>query len=518
MARRLRASGFARRLRAGAPGFGRNFAIGALASLGQAPFGLWPLALAGFALALLRIGAATGPGAAFARGVGVGAGYFGISLSWIVQPFFVDPLRHGWMAPFAVLGVAFGLGLFWGAAGWLSRRMGGGAVTLALALSLAELARGHVLTGFPWALPGHIWAGTWLAQMAALTGAYGMTLLTLLAVAAPLSLGPWRGGALTLAIAGLAGGWSLHRLSLPEPPARPGLVRIVQPDIEQSLKWDPDLARANFDLLRALSTGDPVDLVIWPETAVPYLVEPEGPVAQAISASAGGAPVATGIQRDEGAGVGEGSGRAWNTLAVFGPGGRVGQHFDKVHLVPFGEYIPGGDLVYRLTGLRAFASQVGAGYTAGEGRNLLDFGELGRALPLICYEAIFPQHLAGTARGDWILQVTNDAWFGTLTGPYQHFAQVRLRAIEQGLPVLRAANTGISAVIDARGRVARLPGGAAARLDLGMRGVIEAAIPGALPAPPYARMIARFGEAPLLALLLAGLGLSALRGRRIAAG
>lgn len=485
--------------------FAHDFAIGIAAALGQAPLGLWPVALAGFALMLARIAAAETPAAGFRRGWSIGAGYFAFSLSWIVQPFLVQPEVYAWMAPFALLAVGFGMALFWAAAGWLARRIGGGAVTVALALSAAELARGHVLTGFPWALPGHIWGDTALVQVASLVGAYGMTALTLLALAAPLS--SRRGWAVTVLIAAVAGGWSWHRLSLPEPAPREGLVRLVQPDIPQTLKWDPEEAEANFRTLLSMTKASGTDLVIWPETAVPYLVEPGRGAALSISEAGGDALVATGMQRDQGA-------QAWNTLAVFGPGGQIGQSYDKMHLVPFGEYIPMGDLAYRWLGLRAFASQAGAGYSPGLSRSLMEFGALGLALPVICYEAIFPEELNSETRPDWIIMVTNDAWFGTLTGPYQHFVQARLRAIEQGLPLLRAANTGISAVVDARGRIATDAAGQPAVLGLGLRGVIDAAIPGALPPPAYAQI----GDAPLAVLLLAGLFAVVLRRRgRIAA-
>ena len=166
-----------------------------------------------------------------------------------------------------------------------------------------------------------------------------------------------------------------------------------------------------------------------------------------------------------------------------------------------------GDLLYRWFGLRAFASQVGAGYSAGERRDLMEFGALGKALPLICYEAIFPEELHGPERADWMLQVTNDAWFGTLTGPYQHFALTRLRAIEAGMPLLRAANTGISAFIDARGRIAD-----GMSLPLGAQGVIEGQIPGAFSKTPYGKM----GDWPLLLAHILLL-IIALKGRRLVA-
>ncbi|MBD3766142.1 MAG: apolipoprotein N-acyltransferase, partial [Rhodobacterales bacterium] len=179
--------------------------------------------------------------------------------------------------------------------------------------------------------------------------------------------------------------------------------------------------------------------------------------------------------------------------------------YDKHHLVPFGEYMPAGDLAYGMFGIAAFAAQQGAGYSPGPGARVLDLGgALGRVLPLICYEAVFPQDLhAAPERADWILQVTNDAWFGRWSGPFQHLAQARLRAVEQGLPLIRVANTGVSAVIDARGRVLRA-------LPLGEAGFLDAALPAALPAPPHAR----WGDGPLV-LLLAGLGLGLAVRRRV---
>lgn len=480
---------------------------GAVAALGLAPFGLWPLALAGLGLILMRIGAAPTPREAFWRGLFAAAGWFGLSLNWIVQPFFVDPLRHGWMAPFALLLIAFGLGLFWALAALISRRMQGGAMGAALMLSLAEILRGHVLTGFPWSLPGHIWIDTPLAQTAALTGGYGMTALTLIALAAPLSFGWRRGGVATAAIIVLTGGWSGYRLSLPEPAPRDMAIRIVQPNIAQSLKWDPDEARGNFERLLSMTVDAPADLVIWPETAIPYLVAEGESAALAVSQAGGDALVLAGMQRNLGD-------AAWNTLSVFETGGRITQSFDKIHLVPFGEYMPMGDLLYQRFGIRAFASQAGAGYTAGIERNLLDFGTAGgRALPLICYEAIFPGDLVTDERPDWIVQATNDAWFGTLTGPYQHFAQTKLRAIEQGLPLIRAANTGISAVVDARGFIATDRSGAPALLGLGREGVIDATLPGAFEPPPYARILASAGEWPLVFLLSVAFAGLALRRR-----
>lgn len=487
-------------------GLGRDFALGVGLALGLAPLGLWPVAVVALALGLGRITAAPTPGAAARRGLIFGAGHFCFALSWIVQPFFVDAARDGWMAPFALPMLGFGLALFWAAAAWGAARLRGGPIGLALSLTLAELARGQVLTGFPWALPGHIWLDTPLIQAGALVGGSGMTALTLLGAALPVALGR-RGLVLAGLLAAACGGWSWHRLSLPEPAAPGGTFRIVQPAIPQSLKWVPDLARDNFGLLLSLSLQDgataPVDLVIWPETAVPYLVEPGNSAAAAIAQTVG-LPVAAGVQRVEGL-------RAWNSLALIGPGGAFRATYDKVHLVPFGEYVPLGEAAFDILGLAAFSARAGATYSAGTSVHPVDFGPgLGAARVLICYEAIFPDEVATPGpRPAWLLQLTNDAWFGTLTGPYQHFALVRLRAVEQGLPLVRVANTGISAVVDARGRIVRDAAGALLLLPLGQQGSLDAALPGALPAPPYSRI----GDTPLLMLLLAGIALLAWRRR-----
>jgi apolipoprotein N-acyltransferase len=244
----------------------------------------------------------------------------------------------------------------------------------------------------------------------------------------------------------------------------------------------------------------PVDLVIWPETALPFLIRDNPDLPTLIGSAGRGAAVAVGLQRVEGD-------RGYNSLQIFGPDGALLGAYDKHHLVPFGEYVPLGDLAYDLFGVEAFAAQTGNAYTPGPGPSLLNLGpKLGNVLPLICYEAVFPQDLRGTARPDWLLQITNDAWFGIRTGPFQHAAQARLRAIEQGLPLVRVANTGVTEVVDARGRVT-------AALPFGTQGFLDAALPGPLPATPYSR----WGEAPLVALLAGLIALILVKGRRTGA-
>jgi apolipoprotein N-acyltransferase len=427
--------------------------------------------------------------AAFWTGFAAGTGYFAVALAWIVEPFLIDIARHGWMAPFAVVLLSGGLGLFWGVAAGLGRRARRPLWGIAVAIGLAEMARGVVLTGFPWALVGHVWIDTPVAQLAAFIGPNGLTLLTLL-MAAGLASG-WRLALASVAALALSIGTGVLILAQPLPPARDVTLRLVQPNAEQSAKWDADQASILFDRQLAFTAVKPLpDLTIWPETAVPYTIERSPAIAGMIAKAGSGRPVAVGIQRIE---ENAETLRGWNALRVIAPDGKIVATYDKHHLVPFGEYIPLGDLAYDWFGISAFAAQEGAGYSAGPGPVVLDLGpKLGKVLPLICYEAVFPGIArAAGGRADWILQITNDAWFGTWSGPFQHAAQSRLRAIEQGLPLVRVANTGVTGVYDARGQVKD-------QLDFGTAAYLDAELPGALPPTVYAR----FGEWPALALYL----------------
>jgi apolipoprotein N-acyltransferase len=464
-----------------------------VAALGQAPWHLWGLTLAAFAALIWLVMRAESAGAAFRIGLAAGTGHFALALSWIVEPFLIDVATYGWMAPFAVVFLSVGLGLFWGVSAALAVLMPQRALGFVVAFTALEGLRGVVFSGFPWAMAGHVWIGTPVDQLAAVLGPSGLTLVTLLVAALPL-IWRWRGlvagGVLLALVAGL-GGW---RLAQPLPPDRAATLRLVQPNAAQALKWDEALARTHLDrLLELTAQGVGADLTIWPETAVPYMLEYAPSVAGMITAASDGRAVAVGIQREEG-------GRFLNSLRVLAGDGDELALYDKHHLVPFGEYVPFGDLAWRWFGISAFAAQSGATYSAGPGPAVLDLGALGKVLPLICYEAVFPRLVnAAPVRADWMLQITNDAWFGVRTGPLQHFDQARLRAVEQGLPLVRAANTGVTAIIDARGRVVAV-------LPFGTMGVLDARVPGALPPTPYARL----GDLPL-GLLLLGLCLVALR-------
>jgi apolipoprotein N-acyltransferase len=466
-------------------------ALGAAAGLGQAPASLWWAML----LALVAVMALFRRGAGFAEGWAFGAGHFGLALRWITEPFQVEADVYGWMAPFALVLAAGGFALFWGAAFWGARRWRLGLLGLVALWAGAEALRSLILTGFPWGLIGHAFIGTPIEQLAALGGAHGLTLLMLGLAATVATLGAsWR---LILPAGALALLWvALDPGAAPPPDPDAPLIRIVQPNVPQVEKWDPALMPGHVDRLMALSGGQRrADLVVWPESALTELLEPGGLTLRAARAATGGAPLAFGVVREEG-------GRYFNSLALLDGGGAVAAVYDKAHLVPFGEYVPLGDLLARF-GVRGMAQSQGDGFSPGTGGALMDLPGIGPARPLICYEGIFAEELP--VRGErprLLLLVTNDAWFGLRAGPLQHFALGRLRAIEQGLPLVRSANTGVSAMIDGRGRVL-------ARLPLREAGSIEAPLPPALAPTPYARA----GNLPAL-LLTGALALLAVARRR----
>ncbi|MFV0359890.1 apolipoprotein N-acyltransferase [Tropicimonas sp.] len=497
----------------GRAGLVAAFPLGAATAAGQPPLG-WTW----FAVAALAAGMALftlpdrWPGAAW-RGWAFGTGYFAAALFWIVEPFLVDIARHGWMAPFALFLMSGGLALFWALAFGLAARFGTGrrrrAAWLVVTLTAVEMLRSVIFTGFPWALIGHIWIGAPQMQIAAIAGAPGLTLITLAGAALPALAGARRalpGTICALALLSLAGGYGKLRVPTAPAPTRepPVTVRLVQPNAAQHLKWDPDMMpvffRRGLDLTAAPPAGAArPDVVIWPETALPEPLQFAGPAFRQIAGAAQGALTVLGVQRVDD------RDRWFNSLVVLAPDGTVGALYDKYHLVPFGEYMPLLE-VFARWGISGLAANGTGGYSRGPGPQLIGLGPAGRALPLICYEAIFPNDIArAPARADWLLQITNDAWFGRLSGPYQHLALARLRAVEQGLPLMRAANTGISAGFDPYGRELE-------RLPLGTAGFVDVPLAAPLAPTPYSR----FGDWPVLLILalVAGL-LSAVSRRRI---
>lgn len=475
-------------------------ALGAAFAVGQPPFDLWWAALAALVSVFWLTSGSVTPRQSGWIGWCFGTGYFALSLRWILEPFQVDAATTGWMAPFALVGLAAGLALFWALAFWVGRRMSPGAIGIALSLAAVEALRSYILTGFPWGLVGYLWSDTPVAQWHSLLGPHGLTLVTVL-LAATLSRAiaarGWVSGATALG-AGVAfwiGGMVLMPALAPVE-GRP-IVRLVQPNAPQHQKWDPAYIPTFFNRQVDFTAQLPrPDLIVWSETAVQALLHNADPVFEVIADAAAGSPVVLGIQREEG-------GRYYNSLVTLDATGAPDQLYDKHHLVPFGEYMPAAALFerYNILGL---ATRAEFGFSPGPGPRLLDLGPLGTALPLICYEAVFPQDVnAAPERPDMLLHLTNDAWFGTYAGPQQHLQQARLRAIEQGLPVVRAANTGISAMIDPAGRILD-------SLPLGRAGFIDVA----LPAPLDPTLYSRTGDVSAFLALVAAFAALLLAKRR----
>jgi apolipoprotein N-acyltransferase len=451
-----------------------------------------------------------------------GFGYFVPGLFWVGEAFLVEAETFAPLLPFAVTLLPAYLALYWGAGAGLAAclwsRGPQRVLWLSLALSAAEWARGHALSGFPWNTLGY--ALTYplaLMQSAAVLGIYGLTLIAFLIFALPPVLwgeptaakAPRRRAAFALALAlvpiavlGLAG---QVRLALAPHATVPGIkLRIVQPSVSQREKWRPEnQQRIFFDHL-ALSATDPsgnidglagVTHVIWPEAAMPFLPldhpEARASIGRALPP---GTFLITGALRADPAPAGAPRPRRYfNSMLVFGAEGSLVASYDKAHLVPFGEYLPLQPLLEAI-GLRQLTRLRGGFDVGPTPRPLLNIPRLPPAAPLICYEAIFAAAVVeGNERPGLLLNVTNDGWFGDTTGPRQHLHQARVRAVEEGLPLMRAANNGISAAVDPYGRIL-------ARLDLDARGTIDVGLPTALAPPPYARL----GDLVFLGLWLVG--------------
>ncbi|SFE02165.1 Apolipoprotein N-acyltransferase [Sulfitobacter brevis] len=482
--------------------------LGAIGGFGQAPYDLPFLLLFALIGAVWLYRARAGAWSAAWLGWAFGTGYFVHVLQWLVSPFMVQPEKHAWIAPFALLGLSLFMASYWALAFGVARRLSARAWPLIFALPLAEILRAYAFTGFAWGMPSQALVGVIGGQALAWIGPYAVS-MAMVAVAVMVSTQRVsfgarlaQGAVLVAALAAVMLPVSLLPVAI-EVADRP-VIRLVQPNVPQRDKWKPDLIETHF--IRQLDyTAAPAqpglaapELVVWSETAIPWSLDLAQSALDEIAAAAteSGATVMLGVQR-------RGAGRFYNSLAVLERDGQVAQVYDKHHLVPYGEYMPFGDLLAKF-GIYGLAAGEGYGYSKGAGPEMLDLGVLGSALPLICYEAVFPHDVnAAPTRPNFLIQITNDAWFGKAAGPKQHLAQARMRAIEQGLPLARAANTGISAMIDPKGRIT-------ASLALNEAGFVDAALPAPLPPTLYSRT----KDWPLMILLLLGLGAAGMAHRR----
>jgi apolipoprotein N-acyltransferase len=492
------------------------FAAGAASVLAMAPFFMAPLLFVTLPMLLwLAERAQVQPGIpnlrtwhrTFWPGWWFGFGYFLLGLFWIGEAFLVEAEHFLWALPFAVTLLPAGLAIFFGfataVATAISRPGMPRVLALALSLSAAEWLRGHILTGFPWNTLGYaLTMPLVLMQSVSLIGIYGLTLMTVIVFAAPGVLLAASAGRAELARAGrqllavcvvpvlVMVAYGTIRLALmPDTMVADVRLRVVQPSIPQREKQMAEHQRRIFfdhvDLSKRLPDGAPDDLagathVIWPEAAMPFrpLQSPEA--LQFIGAMLPpGKHLLAGALRT--ADLAAGGRDVRNSLIAFGNGGDVTAIYDKIHLVPFGEYLPVRWLLEAI-GFEEVTRQRGGFGIGPAPRPLLRIPGLPAIGPLICYEAIFPGVVVqGTERPGLLVNITNDGWFGNTTGPQQHLHQARLRAVEEGIPLVRAANNGISAMIAPSGRIL-------AQLPLNVRGTFDVGLPKSVAMPLYARL------------------------------
>jgi apolipoprotein N-acyltransferase len=502
--------------------YGVAFLLGLCATATLPPVDVTPLLLVAFPGLLWLDEGSSGPWASFRLGYAFGLGFFVSGLYWIAAALLVDIASFWWLLPFAVMGLPAAFALYIGLALLATKlvadrlRLPGTARVFAFAIlwTVAEWVRGHAFTGFPWNLIGYAWSGGFpgaiaMLQSVAWIGIYGLSFLTVLAASLPALLGvpslapvstrrrlaPAIATGLLIIVPTVLGAIRLQAT----PTGDAGIwLRIVQPSIPESMKWDPAAAERNVRLLLDLSAAPAarrISAVIWPEAAIPFLLDRNPSHLREIAAIA-----------PEGGFVITGTLRAnpppnpvqhlWNSLEAVNGNGQIVASYDKAHLVPFGEYVP---LRHTLP-----LSKITPGtmdFAAGPGPRTIELSGLPRFAPLICYEVIFPGTVVDEHdRPAWILNVTNDAWYGQSSGPYQHFAIARTRAVEEGLPLIRSANNGVSGVVDPLGRVR-------ARIALDTVGYAD--LP--LPAASEITLYGRGGDWILLVLLLLGLLPVALR-------
>ena len=495
-------------------------AAGATAALSLPPAGLWPTLIVGLGLFMWLLDGVSGQAGPLRRrlasaalvGWSFGFGYFAISLYWLGFAFLVDAETFALLMPLGVAALPAGLALFWAAAAaavmsWWRPAGAARAVMLAVAMAAAEWLRGHLFSGFPWNAPGYAAGGLeGLAQGAAVVGLYGMTLLVLLwaglavvLATEVLSRRALIAAGLVLAAAPLALAAGHWRLATASSAMFDGIgLRIVQANIAQGDKWRPgrqeEIVAAHLELSTAGGLAG-VSHLVWPESAVPMLID-EGPevrnrLTEDLPSSL--TLLVGAMRRELDYGAEAPAMNFYNSIFAVAGSGEIMARYDKWRLVPFGEYLPLERLLTPL-GLRKLVP-VPHGFAAGTAPVTLAIDGTPPFAPLICYEAIFPRDMIDRqSRPQWLLNVTNDGWFGNSAGPYQHLEQARFRAIEEGLALVRAANTGISAVIDPYGRILH-------RLALGEAGRIDSPLPRPLPPTLYAR----WGDLPFFVMLAAAL-------------
>jgi apolipoprotein N-acyltransferase len=498
------------------------FVAGAASALAMAPINAWPVLFVTFSVLVWLVdGSAAGRFSGVWRAAGAGwcfgFGYFLAGLYWTGYAFLVDAKTFGWLLPVAVCGLPAACGVYvaLGLAGARLMWVRGPAriPALAVALTATEWLRGHLLSGFPWNAFGYaLTEPLALAQSLSLIGIWGLTFLTVAVCASPAVLAddrkdtphPYGAPIAALIVLAALAGYGAVRLRMNATTYVSGVrLRIMQPNLQQDEKFNytaKNDVMARYLRLSDRATGPrskgvrDVTHLIWPESAFPFFLtrEPEA-LAQITNLIKPNTELITGAVRAAEPGPGEREARAYNSIYVIDPDGSIRAIYDKVHLVPFGEYLPLGFVLEKI-GLQNLTKQIG-GFMSGGRRRAIDVPGAPRMLPLICYEAIFPGEVVPSGeRPGWLVNLTNDGWFGISSGPYQHFQQARALAITEGLPLVRAANTGISGVVDPLGRVI-------AALPLGAQGVLDSR----LPAAGAPTVFSKFGNYTLILFLAVSL-------------
>jgi apolipoprotein N-acyltransferase len=450
------------------------------------PFQGWiflPIAFSSFLIVLENTKTAK---TAFWLGWVFGFGYFLGGLYWIGNA--PRTLGIWFVVPFAAIGIPLGLAFFPAAASFLTFRFAKSPLARVFAFtafwSIFEWLRGHILTGLPWNLLGYTWDNS-LLQVTSVIGIYGLSALTTLG--ACIFASRHKGWIVSIFLGlGVLWIWGDYRLTQSQGLAKQhtGInLRIVQASIPQNTKWLVEHFRENLDRYMALShltAEKPLTAVIWPESSVTTLVTESSPLVKVLAEAAPpGGMLLFGAPREV-------EGQLRTSMISLNDQGKFVGVYDKSHLVPFGEYIPFRSMI-PIKGLTDLLSLIAGNqdYTPGPGIRTLSLPDLPGVSPLICYEAIFPHAVVDeNDRPQWMLNITNDAWFGRSSGPYQHLQIVRVRTIEEGLPLVRSANNGISAVINSFGQILY-------RLELDEIGFIDFTLPERL---NYVTVYQRWGD------------------------
>jgi apolipoprotein N-acyltransferase len=437
---------------------------------------------------------------AFATGWWFGLGFFAAGLYWISFSFLVDAQKFGWMIPIVIFVLSAFFAVYIGLVTFLSYNLSQPGLRRVLYIVvfwvIFEWVRSWLFTGFPWNLLGSVWTfNEAIMQFASVFGVLGLSLVTV-GVASAFSFLGYTDKSIRFKIMGLSlplillaiiwagGSWRL--LGVETKFVDDVLLRLVQPNILQKDKWKAQLRGKHLDNLLALSSApmkygksERPTHIIWPETATPFVLDRNNSALRVIAqiippkgALLTGSPRRTSINKT--------TTKLWNSLHIVGPDAKILATYDKFHLVPFGEYVPFRKYLNNFLPLIKL-TEGRVDFSSGPGQRTITVPGAPRVSPLICYEVIFSGAVTSSDKRDmpqpeWLLNITNDAWFGVSSGPYQHLAAAQLRAVEEGLPLVRVANTGISAVIDGYGRIQKAS-------NLNERTYIDAPLPMPLKTP-----------------------------------